>query len=485
MAPSTKSAMCFFKNSISRIVSYNTYVAIKLHNTLTGKLEEFRPIEPGSVKMYHCGPTVYNYVHIGNLRSFLLADIIRRTFEFLGFEVQQVMNITDVGIGGNNDEGEDKIIKGLKREGKVVSMESMKELGDFYTERFKEDIAKLNIRMPHVLPKASEHIPEQIELIKILESKGFSYQTSNGVYFDVSKDSHYGKLGGIGGESESRIEPNQEKRNQQDFALWKFNTNLGFPSPWGQGFPGWHLECSAMSTKYLGNTFDIHTGGIDLSPIHHNNEIAQSESACECDLAHYWLHNEFVNISDGKMAKSEGNHITLQTLIEKGYSPLAYRYFLLMAHYRTPVNFSWEALEAAENAYRKLKEFFSSLRSNLENSKGSTLEYQKEFSEAISNDLNTPEALAVVWKLVKDESVSPLDKRATLLDFDQVLGLDLEHNEFGLNDVPDEIDRLRIELDNARKEADFAKSDEIRQKLNEKGYEVKNTPGGSVLGRLP
>ena len=262
------------------ILSYNTYVTIKLHNTLSGKLEEFKPIGPSQVSMYHCGPTVYDYVHIRNLLSFLIADILRRTFEYFGFKVKQVMNITDVGIGGNNDEGEDKIIKGLKREGKVVSMESMKELGDFYAERFKEDIAKLNILEPHVLPKASEHINEQIELIKILDTKGFTYLTGDGIYFDVSKDVHYGKLGGIGSESESRIEANPEKRNSKDFALWKFNSNLGFPSPWGQGFPGWHLECSAMSSRYLGPSFDIHTGGIDLAPIHHNNEIAQSDTAC-------------------------------------------------------------------------------------------------------------------------------------------------------------------------------------------------------------
>ena len=396
-------------------------MTIKLHNTLSGKVEEFEPIESGKVRMYHCGPTVYDYVHIGNLRAFLTADLVRRVFEYEGFEVKQVMNITDVGIGGNNDEGEDKIIKGLKREGKAVSMEAMKELGDFYTERFKEDINKLQILEPHVLPKASEHLDEQIALIKILEEKGFVYKTDDGVYFDTSKDVHYGKLGGLGSDQESRIEPNQ-KRNSRDFALWKFNTNLGFPSPWGQGFPGWHLECSAMSTKYLGNTFDIHTGGIDLAPIHHNNEIAQSENACACPLAHYWLHNEFVNIAESKMAKSEGNQITLKTLEEKSFNPLAYRYFLLMAHYRTPVNFSWEALEAAENAFDKLKKVVSSKEYEV----GIIDEaYKAKFIEKLENDLNTAQALAVVWTLVKDKEVSSENKLATLLDFDKVLGLGL------------------------------------------------------------
>jgi cysteinyl-tRNA synthetase len=405
-------------------------VTIKLHNTLTGSLEEFTPIESGMVKMYHCGPTVYDYVHIGNLRAFLTADLVRRTFEYLGFKVKQVMNITDVGIGGNDDEGEDKMIKGLKREGKKISMESMKELSDFYTERFKEDIAKLNIKTPSVLPKASEHIEEQIEIVKTLESKGFTYKISDGVYFNTSKVSDYGKLGKLGQETDSRI-INSEKRNSRDFALWKFNSNLGFQSPWGQGFPGWHIECSAMSTKYLGNTFDIHTGGIDLAPIHHNNEIAQSENAClpdgasakagDCEFAHYWLHNELVNIADSKMAKSEGNYITLKSLEEKGFSPLAYRYFLLMAHYRTPVNFSWEALEAAQNAYNKITKLVASWPDG-----GKVVEdYKKSFVEKIENDLNTPQALAVLWTLVKDKDVSLEDKKATAQNFCSIYGLGL------------------------------------------------------------
>ena len=443
--------------------------------------------------MYHCGPTVYDYVHIGNLRSFLLADIIRRAFEFFEFEVRQVMNITDVGIGGNNDEGEDKIIKGLKREGKTVSMKSMKELGDFYTERFKEDIVKLNIEMPHVLPKASEHIPEQIELIKILEGKDFTYKTSDGIYFDTSRDKHYGKLGRISKDGESRIEQNLEKRNSQDFALWKFNSNLGFPSPWGQGFPGWHLECSVMSTKYLGNTFDIHTGGIDLASIHHNNEIAQSESACGCELAHYWLHNEFVNVADAptslklrgvdKMAKSKGNQITLKILVEKGFNPLAYRYLLLMAHYRTPVIFSWEALEAAQNAYRKLKETVSTYHVDT-TSVELSLMYVKEFTDTLENDLNTPEALAVVWKLVKDESISPADKYATLLNFDKVLGLDLEHNEFEIKDIPEEVQKLINKRESVRATGDYQKADKLREQIKNLGFVVEDTASGQKISKL-
>lgn len=395
-------------------------MTLKLHNTLTNSTENFSPIEAGVVKMYHCGPTVYDYVHIGNLRSFLLADILRRTCEYLGFEVKQVMNITDVGIGGNNDEGEDKMISGLKREKKEVSMESMKELADFYTERFKEDAKAMNMLPPHVLPKASEHLAEQIEMIKTLESKGFTYNTSDGVYFDVSKDTHYGKLGRLGKETESRVE-NSEKKNARDFALWKFNENLGYPSPWGQGFPGWHIECSAMATKYLGNTIDIHTGGLDLAPIHHNNEIAQSENVCGCDFVHYWLHNEFVNVVEGKMAKSEGTGIKLADLSSRNFSPLTYRYFLLMAHYRTPVTFTWEALEAAQNALEKLRRQAQSTGAT-----GVVDEaYKAKFVEKLENDLNTPQALAVLWTMLKDKEVKPEDKVATLKDFDKVLGLGL------------------------------------------------------------
>ena len=395
-------------------------MTLKLHNTLTNSVEEFVPLEPGKVKMYHCGPTVYDYVHIGNLRSFLLGDLLRRTFTYLGFQVTQVMNITDVGIGGNNDEGEDKIVSGLKREGKEITMENMKQLADFYTERFKEDIGAMNIKLPHHLPKASEHIEEDITMIQTLDAKGFTYETEDGVYFDTSKDAHYGKLGKLGKETESRLE-NSAKRNSRDFALWKKNANLGYPSPWGQGFPGWHIECSAMATKYLGQSFDIHTGGLDLAPVHHNNEIAQSESACGCEFARYWLHNEFVNVPEGKMAKSEGTGITLKTLVEKGFSPLAYRYFLLMAHYRTPVTFTWEALEAANNAYQKITKLVASWPQG-----GKVDEaYKAQFVEKIENDLNTPQALAVLWTLAKDKEVKDEDKKATAQSFCSVYGLGL------------------------------------------------------------
>lgn len=452
---------------------------ISFHNSLTNKVEPFVPLNDGEVKMYHCGPTVYDFVHIGNLRSFILADLVRRYFEYTDFKVTQVMNITDIGhLSGDGDDGEDKMTKALKREGKPLTMKAMQELADFYTERFKEDTLSLSILPPHHLPKASNHIQEDIELIKELDAKGFVYKTSDGLYFDTSKDPHYGKLGGIGGTTESRIGEKSEKKNQRDFSLWKFNTELGYEAPWGHGFPGWHIECSAMSQKYLGKTFDIHTGGMDLAPIHHNNEIAQSENACGCEFARVWLHNEFVILDGSKMAKSDGNIIKLKDIVEKGFSPLAYRYFLLLSHYRTPTNFSWEALEAAQTAYRRLKETMNSEKGIVNE------EYKSKFLGALENDLNTSQALAVVWDLVKDESVSKGDKNSTLLDFDKVLGLNLSQNEFEVKEIPSDIQDLINEREVARKNKDFAKSDELRDLINKKGFAIEDSGDSYKISKI-
>lgn len=455
---------------------------IRLHNTLSGRTEEFKPNTQGEVQLYHCGPTVYDHVHIGNLRSYVFADTLRRLFEYEGYNVTQVINITDIGhLVTDGDDGEDKMTKGLRREGRPITLEAMRELSEFYTRAFEADLSRLNIKAPHVMPRASEHIKEEIELIKRLEEKGLAYKTSDGIYFDTGKDTGYGKLGGIGIKNqESRITENPEKKNSADFALWKFNEKLGFPSPWGQGFPGWHIECSAMSMKYLGETFDIHTGGVDLAPIHHNNEIAQSENATGEPLARYWLHNEFINLSNEKMAKSEGNVIKLSDITERGFSPLSYRYFLLLSHYRSKANFSWDALEAAQNAYRKLKEFIAqNHEAGIKNQ-----EYIDKFKASLEDDLNTPEALSVVWKLVKDESVSSADKHATLLDFDQVLGLKLAENEFELKEIPAEIKSLMDERKKARLEKDFKRSDELREEIRKLGYEVGDTDSGQELKRL-
>lgn len=400
-------------------------MTIKLHNTLSGSLEEFKPITPGIVGMYHCGPTVYNYAHIGNLRSYIFADILRRTLEYSKYEVKQVINITDIGhLTSDADTGDDKMMKGLKLEGFPITLEGLKQLADKYEKAFKDDLSALNIETPHAFPRATEYLKQEIELIQKLEENGFAYKLKDGVYFDTSKSKDYGKLGGLTpiDESVARI-GTEEKRSPRDFVLWKISadTHLGFESPWGVGFPGWHIECSAMSREFLGQPFDIHTGGVDHIPVHHNNEIAQSESAYNTELAKYWLHNEFINLKEGKMAKSEGNFITLKTLVEKGFSPLAYRYFLLMAHYRTPVTFSWEALEAAQNAYRKLKRFRDTLTEVGVVNEG----YRVKFTEKLENDLNTAQALALVWGLVKDSKIAREDKLATMLDFDKVLGLGL------------------------------------------------------------
>jgi len=459
---------------------------LKLHNTLTGKIEEFISITPGKVGMYNCGPTVYDYAHIGNLRSYVMANTIRRALTYFGYEVNQVMNITDVGIGGDNDEGEDKIIRGLKREGKEISIAAMKELTDFYTDAFTVDLERLNIDAPHTLPRASEHLPQDIELIETLINKGFAYTTSDGVYFDTSKDTRYGKLGGqISQESsEARVVSISEKRNSKDFALWKLNTSVGFESPWGVGFPGWHIECSAMSHEYLGKHFDIHTGGIDLAPIHHNNEIAQSENAFDEPYVNYWIHNAFVNVQNGKMAKSEGNFITLATLIEKNILPLSYRYWLLQARYNTPVNFSFEALEAAQHAYLKL------LRTVRSYPKTGIVHahYKDRFISFIEDDLDTPQALALIWELVKDVSVTPETKRATIMDFDQVLGLNLEYavipdTYIEVSNLPIQIQELIAQREDARKNKDFALSDTLREEVKKQGFIVEDKPEGPQISQ--
>jgi cysteinyl-tRNA synthetase len=453
---------------------------LKLTNSLSKKKEEFKPISSGKVGIYNCGPTVYDYIHIGNLRAFVTADLIRRVFEYNNYDVTQVMNITDVGIGGDNDEGEDKIIKGLKREGKPITLEAMKELTEFYTEKFLEDLAKLNILKPGVLPKASEHIAEDIELITELEKKDFVYKTSDGMYFDTSKDRGYGKLGGLSkeqSETSARIAHNSEKKNYRDFAVWKFNSKIGYESPWGQGFPGWHIECSAMSRKYLGPHFDIHTGGIDLAAIHHNNEIAQSESACDCTFVNYWLHNAFVNVEAGKMAKSEGTGIQLQTIIDKNIDPLAYRYFLLSAHYRTPITFSWEGLEGAKNAYTKLIARLSEIPEI-----GSVSDfYKQKFTEAIDDDLNTPQALALVFELLADTAVSDPDKKATILDFDTVLGLNLAAEI--ILDIPNNVQKLIEKREQARKNKQWKESDELRFEIEKHGFSIKDTENGPKISR--
>jgi cysteinyl-tRNA synthetase len=464
---------------------------LKLHNTLTGKLEGFKPIKPGQVGMYNCGPTVYDYAHIGNFRSYVFADTLRRTLEYLGYEVKQIINVTDVGhLTGDGDEGEDKMTKALKREGKPMTTKAMREVANFYFEAFKNDLGKLNIELPSKFPFASDHIKEDVLLIEILLKKGFAYKTSDGIYFDTTKYKEYGKLGQLGGETaklegHSRIGTNPEKKNQRDFALWKFNDELGYDSSIGKGFPGWHIECSAMSMKYLGETFDIHTGGIDHIPVHHNNEIAQSESATGKPLANYWLHNGFVNIGEDKMAKSEGNFITLQTLTDKKINPLAYRYWLLQARYSTLVNFSWEALLGAQTAFDKLVKQYQ----ELPNGVTTNANYLNQFKSFIEDDLDTPKGLALVWEILKNEKLSDAEKKATLSEMDKVLGLNLNHAEIietslEIQNLPNEIQKLISERETARKNKDFVTSDKLREELKAKDYIIDDKPDGPQVSIL-
>lgn len=455
---------------------------IYLHNTLTGEKELFKPLKEGLVSMYNCGPTVYNYAHIGNLRSYVFADILRRTFEYNDYKVDQVINVTDIGhLSSDSDDGEDKMTKALKREGKPLTLEAMREVANFYFEEFKKDLTALNIELPEHFPFASDHIQEDIDLVQTLTDKGFTYTTSDGIYFDTSKFPEYGKLGNIKAGDESRIGVNSEKKNYRDFAVWKFNNELGYDAPFGKGFPGWHIECSAMSVKYLGPEFDIHTGGIDHIPVHHNNEIAQSVCAGN-PYARVWMHNAFLNVSSGKMSKSEGNFITLQTLKDENIEPLAYRHFLLNAYYDTPVVLNdIESLKRNQEGLNNLRKAvyseFATLDENQKSVDGIREEYERQFIKYINSNLGTPQALALVSDMINDKEVSGKDKLEMVKNFDRVLGLNLKTTF----EIPEEVQNLIKERDLARNAKDFAKSDELRAKIEEFGFEVKDTPEGTVV----
>jgi len=457
---------------------------LKLFNTLTRKKEIFKPLKDNSVGMYCCGPTVYNYAHIGNLRSYIFEDILKRTLSFNGFKVNHVTNITDVGhLTSDADEGEDKMLVAMKREGK-----SAYDIAEFYTKAFQEDIKKLNIISPTIWCKATAHIKEQIALIKTLEKKGFTYQTKEGIYFDTSKIKDYGKLARLNKEdlqAGKRVDLG-EKKNKTDFALWKFSPEdkqreMEWASPWGQGFPGWHIECSAMSMKYLGEQFDVHCGGIDHIPVHHTNEIAQSESATgKKPWVRYWLHNEFLLLASGdKMAKSGKNFLTLSTLEEKGFHPLDYRYFCLSAVYRNPLMFSYEALQGAQISRRKLNDKIVEMK---EAGTGNINKiYLENFIKTLNDDLNTPQALAVLHNLLKDSKVKDQDKYSTLLKFDEILGLGLK--DLKKDKIPAEIIKLAKERELARKNKDWSTSDQLRDKINSLGYSIADSKEGYQLAK--
>ena len=450
---------------------------LKLYNTLTRKKEEFKPIEKGKAGIYSCGPTVYWYQHIGNLRTYIFSDVLKRVLVYDGFKVRQVMNVTDVGhLTSDADSGEDKIEKAAAKEGKRAE-----DIANFYWKVFRGDFKKLNISEPEVWCKATEHIKEQIALIKKLEEKEYTYKTKDGIYFDTSKFKEYGKLAKLkieNLEAGKRVEM-KEKRNPTDFALWKFSDEAGkrqqeWESPWGIGFPGWHVECSAMSMKYLGESFDIHTGGEDHIPVHHTNEIAQSEAATGKQFVKYWLHGTFLTFKGEKVSKSKGGLFTISELEEKGFRPLHYRYLCLNSHYRTQMDFSLENLENAKNAYERLK----NITAELEKDNKTNKEYLKEFQSTIDNDLDMPKALQVLWKLVRDEKAE--GKLKTIEEMDKVFGLDLLKEEEEVK-VPSEILKLAEERAKAKKEKNWKKADEIREEVKKKGWEIADTTKGYKL----
>jgi cysteinyl-tRNA synthetase len=454
---------------------------LRLYNTLTRQTEEFRPLRAGQASVYSCGPTVYWFAHIGNMRAFLFADVLRRVLEYNGLDVTQVMNITDVGhLVGDVDEGEDKMLVAMRREGKTAH-----EIAEFYTQAFLQDVDRLNIRPASAYPRATGHIKEQIEMVEALEKNGFTYRTSDGIYFDTSKLPEYGRLSGQRAEEKlagARVEMG-EKRNATDFALWKFapegvKREMVWPSPWGDGFPGWHLECSAMSKKYLGVPFDIHTGGIDHIPVHHENEIAQTMGADGVLEANVWMHSEFITVDGGRMGKSLGNFYTIQDLIDRGYDPLAYRYLVLGAHYRSKLNFTWEALDGAQNALDRLRETVRGWSTDTTPNPSSHEEGKSRFAEAVNDDLNTPQALSVMWAFVHDETVSDEEKAATILDFDRVLGLRLDEYVGKPVEVPSEVKDLVAKREAARAAKDFAESDRLRDEIAELGFSVEDTSSG-------
>ena len=452
---------------------------IRLFDTYTRTLREFEPLEPPEVGMYACGPTVYDYAHIGNLRTYIFEDILRRVLEYNGYQVKHVVNITDVGhLTSDADSGEDRMEIGSRRTGR-----SAWEIAKIYTQAFMTDIQQLNIQEPHIWCRATGHIEEQIELIECIEANGYTYRTEDGIYFDTSKLSDYGYLARLkveGLQSGARVVAG-EKRNPTDFALWKFSPpgeqrQMEWESPWGTGFPGWHIECSAMAARYLGPFFDIHCGGEDHIMVHHPNEIAQTQACHQTRLANFWMHGYFLQIDSSRMGKSVGNFITLKTLADEGYEALIWRYYCLGAHYRSKLNFNWEGLDSAAIALNRLRNIVYEW-----GAAGSPDEsFLKSFREQINDDLNMPRALALVWELVKSDLL-PASKKATILEFDQVLGLSLAEWVPEEVEIPDEIMELAEQRQIARQEKRWAEADSLREEIRQKGFEIEDTSEGARL----
>lgn len=457
---------------------------MKIYNTLSRSLEEFKPQKDSEVLFYHCGPTVYWVQHIGNLRAMTWADLIRRSFQYLNYKVKFVRNYTDVGhLTSDEDQGEDKMEKGAKREGK-----SPQEIADKYISIFEKDTSDLNILEPDFKPRASEYIKEMQEMIKKLIMDGYAYVTDLAVVYDVSKFPHYNKLNrqkmdlNVKGAGRGAVEDPQ-KKHFADFNLWVFkkgahkNALQTWDSPWGEGFPGWHIECSVMAKSLLGETIDIHMGGVEHIPVHHTNEIAQSEAANGKPFVNYWLHNEHLNVDSAKMAKSQGTGFTLKEIVERGFSPIDLRYFFLGAHYRSKQNFTFDALKGAAAGLRNLKEVVSQLRKNVKivPPVDKNNAFYGRFVESLMNDFEIPQALAVTWELAKSET--PEDKKlALILDFDRVLGLNL--NESVSFEIPEEVKRLAETRLEAKRSGDYDKADRLREEIRKKGFEVEDFKDG-------
>jgi cysteinyl-tRNA synthetase len=467
-----------FTNPLGR----NVFMKLYLHNSLTRKKQLFKPIKPGRVGLYTCGPTVYNYAHIGNLRTYIFEDILKRVLVYNGYTVKHVMNITDVGhLTGDRDMGEDKMEKGAAREGK-----SAWDIADYYTGAFKKDIAHLNILEPDIWVKATDTLPDQIALVKTLEKKGFTYRTVDGIYFDTAKFKDYNKLSHRDLEAlqeGARVERNPEKRNPTDFALWKFSPpdskrQMEWDSPWGIGFPGWHLECSAMSMKFLGNQLDIHCGGTDHIDIHHTNEIAQSEAATGKPFFNFWLHGAFLIIQGGKkMAKSEENFLTLEhAFLKKDINPLVYRFASFLTHYRKPMEYSDEGIEAARNGLLHLYNQVRRITDGVDAGTPANAGFKNKFIGAVNDDLNMPRAMAVVQEMLKSK-ISDAQKVSTILDFDRVLGLGLDRLDKAQG-LPEAVQNLVEARQQARQARDFAASDQLRAEIEALGYQVQDTKEG-------
>lgn len=459
---------------------------IYFYNTLTKQKEMFKPENGNEVRMYSCGPTVYKDATIGNMRTIIFQDVLRRVLKYNGYKLKHVMNITDVGhLVSDADEGEDKMIKSAKEMHK-----DPKEIAEYYTKLFFEDLKALNIETPEIVCKATDHIKEMIEYVKRLIDNGYAYETSTAIYFDVSKLDKYGILSGIDVRNQkagARVEVDPEKRNPYDFAVWikaPKNHLMKWESPWGLSYPGWHIECSAMGQKYLGETFDIHTGGIDLIPTHHENEIAQSKGAYGKIPARYWMHGEYLLINGGKMSKSLGNVYLLNDIIKRGYDPLVYRMFTYTGSYRNKINFTWEGIEANSKALIKLREGYQKHLNGEDNVSCDTInEFEEKFHKAINDDLNIPLAMGIVWDAIKYEKKSP-DIAKLLAKFDTILAIDIDRKPVQEeNNIPKEIIELAEKRKQARINKNWAESDKLRDEILSKGYTIKDTKEGYEINK--